>query len=68
MSFTRARSRQFVAAAKKLDKPVTYVEFEGQGHGVTGLRNNVTYFQTRFDFLTEVVCQRNENRLSVCEE
>jgi dipeptidyl aminopeptidase/acylaminoacyl peptidase len=59
-------SRQFVAEAKKLNKPVTYVEFEGQGHGISGLRNYVTYFQTRFDFLTGVVCNANRNRIVEC--
>ncbi len=61
-----SESRQFVAIAEELDKPVTYVEFEGQGHGVTGLRNNVVYFQTRFDFLTDVVCSGNRNRIAEC--
>lgn len=61
-----SESRQFVAEAEKLDKPVTYVEFEGQGHGVSGLRNNVTYFQARFDFLRGVVCDGNESRFTEC--
>jgi len=61
-----SESRQFVEIAEELDKPVTYVEFEGQGHGVSGLRNNVTFFQTRFDFLTDVVCAGNENRIAEC--
>lgn len=61
-------SRQFVAEAKKQNKPVTYVEFEGQGHGVSGLRNNVTYFQTRFDFLTGVVCNDNGSRIVECAQ
>lgn len=61
-------SRQFVAAAEEQNKTVTYVEFEGQGHGVSGLRNNVIYFQTRFDFLTDVVCDGNENRIAECAQ
>jgi dienelactone hydrolase len=49
-------SRAFVEAARRLEKPVTYVEFEGQGHGISGLENQVNYYQTRFDFLEGVVC------------
>lgn len=49
-------SRAFVEEARRLEKPVTYVEFEGQGHGISGLENQVTYYQTRFDFLENVVC------------
>jgi dipeptidyl aminopeptidase/acylaminoacyl peptidase len=63
-----SESRQFVAIAEELGKPVTYVEFQGQGHGVSGLRNNVTYFQARFDFLTAVVCEGEENRIAQCAD
>jgi len=35
----------------KYGKPVTFVKFEGQGHGVSGLENNVRYYQAIFDFL-----------------
>lgn len=50
-----SESRQFVEAARALNRPVTYVEFEGQGHGIKGLDNTVRYYQVRFDFLEEVV-------------
>jgi len=61
-------SRQFVEAAKKLGKPVTYVEFEGQGHGISGLGNQVTYYQTRFNFLQDVVCGTRSSSVPECEQ
>ena len=60
-------SRQFVEAAKKLDKPVTYVEFEGQGHGISGLENQVTYYQARFNFLKDVICAARGSSVPECE-
>lgn len=48
-------SRQFYEAAKKLGKPVTYVEFEGQGHGIKGLENVVRWYRVQFEFLESVV-------------
>jgi dipeptidyl aminopeptidase/acylaminoacyl peptidase len=59
-------SRAFVEAARQLEKPVTYVEFEGQGHGISGLENQVIYYQTRFDFLESVVCGVEGNRVKDC--
>jgi len=59
-------SRQFVGAAQKLGKPVTYVEFEGQGHGISGLENQLTYYQTRFDFLREVICSARGDAVAEC--
>jgi dipeptidyl aminopeptidase/acylaminoacyl peptidase len=53
-----SESRQFVEAARAAGKPVTYVELEGQGHGISGLENQVSYFQTLFDFLEKVVCEQ----------
>jgi dipeptidyl aminopeptidase/acylaminoacyl peptidase len=47
-------SRQFVKRAEALDKDVTYVEFEGQGHHVEGLARRVRAYQARFDFLMNV--------------
>ena len=44
-------SRKFVEKAQALGKPVTYVEFEGQGHGIRGLTNQVSYYQSVLDFL-----------------
>ncbi|MEZ4449760.1 MAG: prolyl oligopeptidase family serine peptidase [Nannocystaceae bacterium] len=50
-----AESRQLAARAKAMGKPVTYVEFPGQGHGIEGLARQVELYQARFDLLTEVV-------------
>jgi dipeptidyl aminopeptidase/acylaminoacyl peptidase len=44
-------SRQFAEKAKALGKPVTYVEFEGQGHGLKGIPNQKRLWQARFSFL-----------------
>ncbi len=60
-------SRQFNAAAVELHKPVTYVEFEGQGHGISGLANLVQYYQTQFDFLHGVVCDREREAVPACQ-
>jgi dienelactone hydrolase len=51
-------SRQFHETARELGKPISYVEFEGQGHGIRGLINLLRYYQTQFDFLQSVVCER----------
>jgi dienelactone hydrolase len=59
-------SRAFVEAARALEKPVTYVEFEGQGHGISGLENQVNYYQTRFDFLENVVCGVEGEQVEDC--
>ena len=48
-------SRAFAEAAKRLGKPVTYIEFEGQGHGIKGLENQVRYYKAQLDFLEGVV-------------
>lgn len=48
-------SRAFAAAAKQLGKPVTYIEFEGQGHGIKGLENQVRYYRAQLEFLEGVV-------------
>ena len=37
--------------AKALGKPVTYVEFAGQGHHIEGVALLRKLFQARFDFL-----------------
>jgi len=44
-------SRRFAARARELGKPVVYVEFEGQGHGIRGFENLVRYYQTALTFL-----------------
>jgi dipeptidyl aminopeptidase/acylaminoacyl peptidase len=46
-----AGSQMMADSLIKYNKPVTFVKFEGQGHGVVGLENNVRYYQTIFDFL-----------------
>ena len=50
-------SRKFARRARELGKPVTFVEFEGQGHHIRGLRNQVRYYQAVFTFL-EIVGRR----------
>ncbi len=47
-------SRTFAAAAEAVGAPVTYVEFEGQGHGISGLDNTLRYFRAVFAFLQQV--------------
>ncbi len=47
-------SRQFVEAARQLERPVVYVEIEGQGHHIEGLSLQVELHQARFDFLMAV--------------
>lgn len=47
-------SRQFVRKARELDRPITYVEIEGQGHHIEGLGLQVQTYQARFDFLEAV--------------
>ena len=47
-------SRAFNEKARALGKPVTYVEFAGQGHHVEGLGLLRQLFQARFDFLMAV--------------
>ncbi|MFT4705152.1 MAG: dipeptidyl aminopeptidase/acylaminoacyl peptidase [Bradymonadia bacterium] len=44
-------SRTFASAAEELGRPVTYVEFEGQGHGISGLENTMRYYRAVFAFL-----------------
>lgn len=48
-------SRALHERAKVLGKPVTYVEFPGQGHRIEGLERMASLYQARFDFLTGVV-------------
>lgn len=44
-------SRTMAEALRDLGKPVTYIEFEGQGHGIKGLENTVQFYRSWFDFL-----------------
>jgi dipeptidyl aminopeptidase/acylaminoacyl peptidase len=48
-------SRDFAAAAREFEAPVTYVEFEGQGHGIEGLENTLVYYRAVFSFLDSVL-------------
>ena len=66
-------SRRFVAAARELDKPVQYVEVEGQGHHVEGLELQVRAYRARLDFLRAVAeavpeTTRREPRPSAMKE
>jgi dipeptidyl aminopeptidase/acylaminoacyl peptidase len=47
-------SRRFADAARKLKRPINYIEVEGQGHHIEGLGLQVQVFQARFDFLMAV--------------
>ncbi len=47
-------SRAFADKARALGKPVTYVEFAGQGHHIEGLALQRKLYQTRLDFLMSV--------------
>lgn len=58
-------SRNFAEAAEKLGKPVVYVEFEGQGHGISGLDNRLRYYRAVFDFLENKVDPRLQDRADV---
>jgi dipeptidyl aminopeptidase/acylaminoacyl peptidase len=44
-------SRAMAAALRKYGKDVTLIEFEGQGHGIKGLANNVRNYNVWFQFL-----------------
>ncbi len=48
-------SRRFARRARELDRPVTYVEFAGQGHGISGLDNAERYYRAVLDFMSEVI-------------
>jgi dipeptidyl aminopeptidase/acylaminoacyl peptidase len=47
-------SREFAKKAEALQRPVQYVEFEGQGHHIEGLQLQAKLYQARFDFLRAV--------------
>jgi dipeptidyl aminopeptidase/acylaminoacyl peptidase len=52
-----AESRQFAAACETAEKDCTYIEFEGQGHGLKGVRNQVRVWKSVFAFLETAVVQ-----------
>ena len=47
-------SRSMAEKLQSLGKPVTYIEFVGQGHGVKGLDNTIKRYRAWFDFLETV--------------
>jgi len=47
-------SRQFAEACKEAGKDCTYIEFEGQGHGLKGLENQVRVYREWFKYLERV--------------
>ena len=49
-----AGSERMADSLNKYGKNVKLVKFEGQGHGIKGLDNTLTFYQTWFDFLEEV--------------
>ncbi|TFG52268.1 MAG: S9 family peptidase [Gemmatimonadales bacterium] len=61
-----SESRQFNDKAGEQGKPVTYVEFEGQGHGIKGLENLMEYYQVQFDFLRGVICGAQGEKVEGC--
>jgi dipeptidyl aminopeptidase/acylaminoacyl peptidase len=46
-----AESRQIADKGKAQGRPVTYVEFPGQGHHIEGLARLVEFYQANFDLL-----------------
>lgn len=44
-------SRQMAEALRRAHRPVTYVEFPGQGHGLKGVANQFRVWTTVFEFL-----------------
>ncbi len=55
-------SRHFAEAAKSHGLPVVYEEFEGQGHGISGLDNRLRYYRAVFEFLESRVDSRLQDR------
>ncbi len=47
-------SRMMYRALTEMNKPVEFLEVEGQGHGFKGLDNNILYYQSIFNFLDEL--------------
>lgn len=47
-------SRFMADSLKKYNKPYKLVEFEGGGHGISGLKNNVRNYKEWFEFLNSV--------------
>lgn len=51
-------SRSFAEKARALGKPVTYVEFPGQGHHIEGVARQTELYQARFDLLQRAASPR----------
>ncbi len=49
-----AGSERMADSLTKYNKNVDLIKFEGQGHGIKGLDNTITFYQTWFDFLEKV--------------
>jgi dipeptidyl aminopeptidase/acylaminoacyl peptidase len=47
-------SRWMADSLKKYGKDFKLVEFEGQGHGIKGLENQLIFYKTWFDFLEDI--------------
>lgn len=54
-----AGSEMMADSLEKYNKDVKLVKFEGQGHGIKGLDNTMTFYQTWFDFLEEVTTEND---------
>lgn len=48
-------SRRMAEKLKELNKPYTYIEFPGLGHGIKGIENSKKYFSECFKFLEKKV-------------
>ncbi|NND14825.1 MAG: S9 family peptidase [Eudoraea sp.] len=54
-----AGSERMADSLIKYNKNVDLIRFEGQGHGIKGLDNTITFYQTWFDFLEKVTKEEN---------
>jgi len=52
-----AGSERMADSLTKYNKNVELIKFEGQGHGIKGLDNTITFYQTWFDFLEKVTIE-----------
>lgn len=48
------QSRQMAIALSAAQKPYTYIELPGQGHGWRGLAQNISYYSAVFEFLSQL--------------
>lgn len=47
-------SRMMYKALKSIDKPVEFLEVDGQGHGFKGIDNNILYYSTILNFIDKL--------------